>query len=86
MGAGTVLDYETRISYSVEVTATDTSGAGGSIAVTILVSDVDLGTAYDANNDEVISRPEVLAAIVDYLDGEIEKDEVVAIILLYLWS
>ena len=70
----------------MEVTATDTSGAGGSIAVTILVSDVDLGTAYDANNDEVISRPEVLAAIVDYLDGEIEKDEVVAIILLYLWS
>ena len=86
MGAGTVLDHETRTSYSVEVTATDPSGASDSITVTITVKDVDLGTAYDANNDEVISRPEVLAAIVDYLDGEIEKDEVLAVIRLYLWS
>ena len=86
VGAGTVLDHETRTSYSVEVTATDPSGAGGSIAVTILVSDVDLGTAYDVNHDEKIDREEALAAVTDYFDGEIGKEEVLAVIQLYFWS
>ena len=86
VGAGTVLDHETRTSYSVEVTATDPSGASDSIAVTILVSDVDLGTAYDVNHDEKIDREEALAAVADYFDGEIGKEEVLAVIQLYFWS
>ena len=41
VGAGTTLDFETKSSYSVTVTATDPSGAPTSIRVTIKVLDVD---------------------------------------------
>ena len=64
------LDYETKTSYNVEVTATDLSGENDTIPVAILVTDVDLGTAYDVNHDEKIDRDEVLAAVADYSDGE----------------
>ena len=37
------LDYETKSSYAVTVTATDPSGASDSIAVTVMVTDVDDG-------------------------------------------
>ena len=83
VGAGTALDYETRISYSVEVTATDPSGASGAITVTITVKDVDLGTPYDADNDEVISRDEVLEAVADYFAGEIDREEALTVVSLY---
>ena len=41
VGYGTKLDYETKQSYSVTVTATDPSGLDDSINVTIMVIDVD---------------------------------------------
>ena len=41
VGTGTSLDYETRNSYEVVVTAADPSGATDTIAVTINVTDVD---------------------------------------------
>ena len=83
VGKGTSLDYETTTSYSVEVTATDPSGASDAITVTITVTDVDLGTAYDVNHDEKIDRDEALAAVADYSDGEIGREEVLAVISLY---
>ena len=50
------LDYETKDSYSVTVTASDSGGLSDSIDVTITVTNV-------------IEKAEVFAAIDDYLDG-----------------
>ena len=86
VGAGTTLDYEARSGYAVEVTAKDSRDGLSSIAVTIVVTDVDLGTPYDADTNEVIDRSEVINAINDYLDGIIERDEVLRIIGLYLFG
>ena len=41
VGAGTKLDYETRTTYMVTLTAEDSFGATASIAVTIMVTDMD---------------------------------------------
>ena len=83
VGANAMLDYETKMSYMVTVTATDPDGASGSIMVTIMVTDVDeavitpdpnaaLIARYDAvanggNGNGMIDRAEVIAAINDYL-------------------
>ena len=71
------LDYETKATYSVTVTASDSGGLSDSIDVTITVTDVDEDVApvdplvdkYDANENREIERAEVFAAIDDYLDG-----------------
>ena len=73
------LDYETKASYDVTVTATDGNTASDSIDVTITVTDVvdenvvapadPLKDKYDANDNDEIERSEVFAAINDYLDG-----------------
>ena len=70
------LDYETKSSYEVTVTASDSGGLSDSIDVTITVTDVDEDVAppdplvdkYDANENGEIERAEVFAAINDYLD------------------
>ena len=53
VGSGTKLDYETKDTYTVEVTATDSYGASATIMVTITVTDVDempeIMRAPDAN-------------------------------------
>ena len=53
VGAGTKLDYETKTSYMVTVMAEDSFGARASIALTIMVTDVDedpeIMRAPDAN-------------------------------------
>ena len=72
------LDYETKRTYSVTVTASDSGGLSDSIDVTITVTDVDEDVApadplkdkYDANDNDEIERSEVFAAINDYLDGD----------------
>ena len=86
VGAGAVLDYEERASYNVDVTTTDPLGAIAVITVTIMVSDVDLGTPYDTDNNESIDRNEVLDALSDYFDGLITKEEARRIIGLYFSS
>ena len=43
----------------------------------------DLGIRYDANENGVIDRGEVIAAIVDYFDERITRDETIAVIELY---
>ena len=86
VGAATSLDYETQISYSVVVTATDIFDVTGSITVTVTLTNVDLpGKAndYDANKDERIDRAEAISAVFDYFEGILTKDETIEIIELY---
>ena len=92
------LDYETKMSYMVTVTATDPDGASDSIMVTIMVTDVDEGdpvdpvvARYDTNGDGEIQKSEVIAAINDYLFPQagvdpISKAEVIRLINLYLFG
>ena len=89
------LDYETKASYSVTVTATDSSNTANnsaSITVAITVTDVDdeqpqtLLERYDANSNSMIEKSEVLDAIDDYLfNGTLTKTEVLEVIDLYLF-
>ena len=89
VGVGTQLDYETKDRYDVTVTATDpSSGASDTITMAIMVTDVrvseDAGVnAYDANTNEMIDKSEVIDAISDYFNYEIEKGIVLDLIGLY---
>ena len=83
VGAGTALDYEAdRNVYEVTVAATDSSGVSATVAVTIRVTDVDLGP-YDMDKNEVIDRDEALEAVVDYFADRITKEEAIAVVQLY---
>ena len=85
-GEGTALDFESdRKTYTVNVTATDTSGTGALITVAIEVTDVDHGP-YDLDDNGRIERGEVIAAISDYFKSIIGKDEVIRLIRLYFAS
>ena len=91
VGANTMLDYETKMSYMVTVTATDDDMATDTIDVTINVTDVEenpLLAKYDTNDDRMIDREEAIAAIRRYLAGEagISRTDVIAVIRLYLGS
>ena len=91
VGAGTMLDYETKDTYMVSVTATDGT-ASDTVDVTIMVSDVMLGEladTYDADKNEMISRSEVIAAIDDYFDSGGQtptKDQIFGLITLHFAS
>ena len=91
------LDYETKRSYMVTVTATHPDGATASTMVTIMVTDVDETTEplpdtlierYDTNpENDMIDRAEVISAINDYLDtGVPSRADVIRLINLYLDS
>ena len=82
VGSGTTLDYETRRSYSVVVTATDPSGESDTITVAINVTDVGLG-AYDLDDNNRIERSEVVAAVRDYFAQRIDRSTVIELIRLY---
>ena len=93
VGAGTALDYEAdKNIYEVTVTATDSSGASTTVAVTIAVTNVGLGSpsgdAYDADGNEAIDRDEAIAALADYFSDVITREEAIAVIQLYFarWS
>ena len=77
------LDYETKASYTVEVTVTDATGESGTVTVTINITDMGLDNAYDANENGVIDPDEVIKAVRDYFNGEITPEEVVAVVRLY---
>ena len=77
------LDYETKASYTVEVTVTDAEGESDTITVTINITDMGLDNAYDANENGVIDPDEVIKAVRDYFNGEITPQEVVAVVRLY---
>ena len=82
VGPGTTVDYETRTSYAVVVTATDPSGERDTISVTINVTDVGRG-AYDLDDNNRIDRSEVIAALRDYFAGRIDRATVIELIRLY---
>ena len=79
------LDYETRMSFTVTVTAS--SGKADEVdamtTVTIMVTDEGLDNAYDLNENGAIERDEVVAAIQDYLGGRTSRSDVTALIRLY---
>ena len=77
------LDYETKASYTVEVTVTDAAGESDTITVTINITDMGLDNAYDANENGVIDTDEILEAIRDYFNDSITLEEILAIIRLY---
>ena len=88
VGAATALDYEAdKNVYEVTVTATDSLGLSTTVAVTIAVTNVGVGSpsgdTYDADGNEAIDRDEVLAAVADYFADRITKKEAVAVIQLY---
>ena len=86
------LDYDTKNSYAVTVTASDSGGLSDSIDVTITVTDVDdmvtgetLLDRYDDNDNDQIDKDEVFRAIDDYFDypDRLTKEEVFEIVDLY---
>ena len=86
VGAGTTLDFETQTSYSVIVTATDIFDVIDTVTVTIMVTNVDLpgkGNDYDADKNERIDRIEAIAAVIDYFDDVLTREETLEIIRLY---
>ena len=92
VGAGTMLDYETKASYMVTVTASD-GIASGSIDVTVMVTNMDeagdtLLDRYDENGNDEIDLDEVFKAIDDYFDYDdrVTLEEVYEIVDLYFES
>ncbi len=88
VGAGTTLDYEAdKNVYEVTVTATDSSGLSATVAVTIAVTNVGLGSpsgdAYDADGNEAIDRDEAITALADYFSGGMTREEAIAVLQLY---
>ena len=77
--------------YDVQVRAVNSGGDGAwSVTGTTALAVVPLVNRYDADGDNMNDKPEVIAAINDYLFGEgdeaISKAEVVALINLYLFG
>ena len=83
------LDYETKASYSVEVTATPPSGVSETIPVTIMVEDVSLGEVgdtYDTDHNEKINKQEAIEAVRDYFRDLLSKEDTIGVIRLYFAS
>ena len=68
--------------YTVNLTATDSSGTGAIIIVVIEVAE-GVGDPYDLNRNGSIEKDEVLEAVSDYFADLIEKDEVLALVARY---
>ena len=69
-------------SYTVNLTATDSTGTGSIIIVVIEVVEAALHL-YDLNRDGIIEKDEVLAAASDYFAELIDKPLVLKVIALY---
>ena len=80
LGQGATL--EVGQTYTVNLTATDSTGTGAIIIVVIAVAE-GVGDPYDLNRNGTIEKDEVLTAIADYFAGLIEKDEVLELVARY---
>ena len=79
------LDFETKATYTVEVTADDGNGGTDTISVTITVTDLNEDVIPgDTNNDGMIDKPEVIATFRAYIDGDINKPEIIRIFRQYV--
>ena len=68
--------------YTVNLTATDSSGTGAIIIVVIEVAEAAFHR-YDLNKNGSIEKDEVLAAVADYFAARIEKPLVLEVVSLY---
>ena len=68
--------------YTVNLTATDSSGVGAIIIVVISVTEAT-HHPYDEDRSGTIERDEVVTAVKDYFEGLITKDDVVDLVKLY---
>ena len=83
LGTSAPLDFETKSEFMVTVTATDDDEASSMIYVTIMVTDVGLDTPYDADESGAIDSGEVLTAVADYFNGDIDDPTVLAVVTHY---
>ena len=73
--------------YGLTVQASDQHGLTDTVEVEVLIRLIaDLMNRYDANRNRTIEKNEVIAAIIDYFNGLITKNETVKIIHLYLFD
>ena len=84
------LEYETKATYSVTVTASDSGGLSDSIDVTITVTDVDEQEPedpverYDVNNSGRIDKDELADGVFDYnIEQTLSKDDLADLIFSY---
>ena len=68
--------------YTVNLTATDSTGTGAIIIVMMEVSESAFNY-YDVNGNDKIERDEVIMAVKDYFNDLMTKDEVIELIKLY---
>ena len=88
----TVMEGDTG--YYLRVMATYTDAVGTDTAMeysmpTIMVTAEDLGTLgsrYDTDNNRLIDKEEAIAAVRDYFDDRLTKEETIEIIRLYFTS
>ena len=80
------LDYETRTSYTLTARVADRRGRSDAMEVTVTVTNVGLsGMAgqYDRDDSGAIDRGEAIAAVVDYFNGVINKEEAMEVVRVY---
>lgn len=78
-----MLDYETKSSYTVTVTATDDDEATAMIYVTIMVNDLGLANAYDRDESGVIEIGEAVMAVQDFFAGRASIEAAIEVVQLY---
>ena len=59
------------------------TGKSAQVATSSGVAQMELLSEYDANRNGSIERSEAIRAVSDYFDGEISKDDVLAVLVLY---
>ena len=99
VGTGTDLDYETKVTYTVMVTARGTADDGTAeeamTTVTVTVTNVDetvgpepdggILAMYDANDNNLIERSEAVNAVLDFLvRNEITRDQAIEVVTAYI--
>ena len=79
---GQAVTLELGQAYTVNLTATDSTGTGAIIIVDIAVAEAAFHR-YDLNRNGSIEKNEVIAAVADYFLGLIEKDVVLEVVAAY---
>ena len=75
-----------QVDFSADVPAIKIRLVSGDGRVARTYTIADLGVRYDANNNGAIERDEAIAAIIDYFNDVISREEVIGVIKLYFSS
>ena len=85
------IDADTDNAYMVIIDATDATMKTGMKTVMVMVTDVEemapemsLLERYDADGDSQIDRAELKEAIIHYIEGDIERDQLRTLIILFI--